>query len=124
MNKDELIKLKERLISETKTKKYGYFDPTDSSVYPEDVKSVEELTSEIDTQKALETLELLMENFVTYLATKGTGFKKIVLSIPNDLFASEQFLNKCANDENYGEVENNIAKEDILYDVIPLSIMF
>lgn len=124
MNKDELIKLKERLIIQTKTKKYGYFDPTSAYVDPEDVKTVEEITSEIDTQKAIETFELLMENFVRYLVDRGTDFQKIIFSIPIDLFASEHFLNKCANDEKCGYERSDITKEDILYDVIPLSIMF
>ena len=119
MNKEELLKLKERLITETQKKKYGFFDPTNDFVYPENAQPVEEIISEIDTQTAIKKLEDKIERFMTLAISKGINPQALSIFIPNYFFASEFFLNKCENDENFNS-DRPITKEDILYDIVPI----
>lgn len=121
MNKEDLINLKENLTKVTKTKKFGYFCQSEDDVDPDLVKPVDEILSEVNTQQAIEKIELLLEDYINELINHGIDFDIIKLSIMPDLFASEFFINKCANDEKFNE-NRSIKKEDVLYDIIPLSV--
>ena len=126
MNKDELIKLKERLVqerlsNESKNKRYCYFDAWMYSEREGDkIETVDEISSKINTPIAIEKIESLLVNFVEYLTSKGEDFQKIVISMSNDVFVSEDFLNRL---NTYGN-DVNLSKEDILWNIIPSSIFF
>ena len=124
MNKDELIQLKERLIQErlskeSKTKRYCYFD-TGSYSEGDRLETVDEISSRINTQIAIEKMESLLVNLVEYLTSKGEDFQKIIVSMSHDVFVSEDFLDKL---NTYGNIVN-LTKEDILYNIIPSSVFF
>lgn len=120
MNKDELIKVKERVLTESKTKKYAPIDtamlvPSDLDL--EQIQTLEEITSKIDTKNAINEVERRIEKFMLFLISRGKDFDKIVVSISPELFVSEYCLRKIIYDD-----DSTIAKEDVLYDIIQLYI--
>ena len=121
MNKDDLIKLKDTLIYESKYKKYGRYSPKGNRTrLIDDVKTIEEINKNINTQEAVEKMESLLVNFVKDLISRGEDFKRITVSIFGDVFASEFFLRKL----NYHGEKTRISKNDILDDIIPLGVSF
>ena len=121
MNKDELIKLKDTLIYESKYKKYGRFSPNGNRIgLIDDAKMIEEIYKKVDTQDAVNKMEALLVNFVKDLISRGEDFKRITISIFSDVFASEFFLRKF----NYHSERVRITKNDVLDDIIPLGVSF
>ena len=121
MNKDDLIKLKDTLIYESKYKKYGRYSPKGNRTrLIDDVKTIEEINKNINTQEAVEKIESLLVNFVKDLISRGEDFKRINVSIFGDVFASEFFLRKLS----YHGEKTRISKNDILDDIIPLGVSF
>ena len=120
MNKDELIKLKERVLTESKTKKYAPVDtamlePSEPDL--EQIQTLEEITSKIDTKNAINEVERIIEKFILFLISRGKDFDEFVVSISPELFVSEYCLRKIIYND-----DSTITKEDVLYDIIPLYI--
>ena len=120
MNKDELIKVKERVLTESKTKKYAPIDtamlvPSDLDL--EQIQTLEEITSKIDTKNAINEVERIIEKFMLFLISRGKDFDEFVVSISPELFVSEYCLRKIIYDD-----DSTITKEDVLYDIIQLYI--
>ena len=118
MNKDELIKLKEQLMKATPsapTKRYGYFDTADG--WHLDYETEYEIISEINMQSTIKKFETILEYYVKWLVSKKIDFEKIKIIIDPNIYASEEYLVRY--DE--AKMMPELAKDDVLYDVIPLS---
>lgn len=121
MNKDELIKLKEQLMKSTPAspvKRYGWFDSA-GGTWECDYKTEYEIMSEINMPRTIKKFETLMEAYVKYLVSKKIDFEKIKICFHPDLYASEEYLDRCDETDD-SELLPELKKDDVLYDVIPL----
>lgn len=119
LNKDDLIQLKNQLINEGKTSKYGYYDPAESGARPEDSVSRQEILNNIDTEGAINYLEKKIEQITINYTNMGIDFDVIEMFIGNEFYAKKEFLIR----RNINDFEDP-KYEELLYDIVPLDFFF
>lgn len=118
MKKDELIALKNRLMS---TKKYGEF-MFSTAFCPNEIVGTplltkEDVISEDSTKESIEFIENSLETAIQYLCCRGIEFDGLEISSGTRTFVSESFLRKrsdCKDEEEAKRI--NLKPEDILDD--------
>lgn len=122
MKKDELIALKNRLMS---TKKYGEccISDTIDQYYLEDLKTPEQIILGSNTKKAVEYVENYLEKTIEYLCCRGIDFDGIEISTMTNAYISERYIRK-ALDSGDDMDKTPLKSDDILDEYITITFEF
>jgi len=107
MSKNELIKLKEKLLNDKKDYK-GYSSDGKVNIPP---KSLNDILNEVDTKKGIQLFEKIAEKYITLLVNNNIEFDGIEITLYPALFSTQ----------NNGET-SPILENTIIPNIYPLDI--
>lgn len=122
MNKEELIALKNKLMS---TKKYGECNIW-NAITQDDIENLlttDEIIKESKTKEAIEFIENILEKSIEYLCCRGIDFDGIKIDTTINTYISEHYLMKAVDCDDDRE-RNPLQSNDFLDDYVTATFSF